>query len=460
MAFMKDRLYVEELSDFDKSKLTIFTEEDTITCYDSIKIDNKNYYRIPRYFNQNLEYTDLTTEGLDIDIEMNPEFKPLNEQQENAIEAIVDNVHGLISARVGFGKTYVAVNSITRIKKRTLIVVHVSTKDGLMDQWRDAIIRYTNLKEDDIGYLTSKTKAIDKPIYLTTVQTLLSRVKRNDQEFFDMMYNANFGATFYDECHITASSAEFSESTKTVFSRRIYGLSATLVRRDNLAPILNWNIGNVIYDDGQWFVLPIFAGLLDIPIKMGGYARYLDYGSASAWSVKYAKFLSKKEEYLQTIANIVDKCIEQNRNPLVLSSQIDILNKICSLSKHQDEISIVHGKVANKDYTKKCILATLGMFKVGMDIPRLDTLIFATPLTAKNGLIQAIGRVARIFKPVPNKKVMLVDIANSCYNKTMQMREMRQKYYQEINDHSTKGCLQVRLNKVDDVDKLIKFCNK
>ena len=275
-----------------------------------------------------------------------------------------------------------------------------------------------------------------------------------------MMYNANFGATFYDECHITASSAEFSESTKTVFSRRIYGLSATLVRRDNLAPILNWNIGNVIYDDGQWFVLPIFAGLLDIPIKMGGYARYLDYGSASAWSVKYAKFLSKKEEYLQTIANIVDKCIEQNRNPLVLSSQIDILNKICSLSKHQDEISIVHGKVVNKDYTKRCILATLGMFKVGMDIPRLDTLIFATPLTAKNGLIQAIGRVARIFKPVPNKKVMLVDIANSCYNKTMQMREMRQKYYQEINDHSTKGCLQVRLNKVDDVNKLIKFCNK
>ena len=140
MAFMKDRLYVEELSDFDKSKLTIFTEEDTITCYDSIKIDNKNYYRIPRYFNKNLEYTDLTTDGLDIDIEMNPEFKPLNEQQENAIEAIVDNVHGLISARVGFGKTYVAVNSITRIKKRTLIVVHVSTKDGLMDQWRDAII--------------------------------------------------------------------------------------------------------------------------------------------------------------------------------------------------------------------------------------------------------------------------------------------------------------------------------
>ena len=158
MAFMKDRLYVEELSDFDKSKLTIFMEEDTITCYDSIKIDNKTYYRIPRYFNQNLEYTDLTTDGLDIDIEMNPEFKPLNEQQENAIEAIVDNVHGLISARVGFGKTYVAVNSITRIKKRTLIVVHVSTKDGLMDQWRDAIIRYTNLKEEDIGYLTSKTK--------------------------------------------------------------------------------------------------------------------------------------------------------------------------------------------------------------------------------------------------------------------------------------------------------------
>ena len=330
MAFIKDRLYVEDLNEMDKNTLTISIDDEDITCYDEVEVDGKKFYRLPRYFKFIKECEDLSTIGEDININLNPEFKPLNEQQEN----------GLVSARVGFGKTYVAVNAITRIKKRALIVVHVSTEDGLMDQWVNAILRYTDLKEEDIGYLTSKTKVIDKPIYLTTVQTLLSRVKRDDKDFFKMMYDGNFGVTFYDECHITASSAEFSESTKTVFSRRMYGLSATLIRRDNLAPILIWNLGKTIYDDGQWFVLPIYAGLLDIPIKMGGYGRYLEYGNASAWSAKYAKFLSKKEDYLRSIAVIVDKCMEQGRNPLVLSSQISLLYTIAQFSKYPEEISI------------------------------------------------------------------------------------------------------------------------
>ena len=460
MAFIKDRLYVEDLNENDKNNLTIVTDEGDIVCFDEIEVSGKKYYRIPRYFKQIKNVEDHSTIGEDIDISLNPEFKPLNEQQENAINAIVENVHGLVSARVGFGKTYVAVNSITKIKKRALIVVHVSTEDGLMDQWKNSILRYTNLKEKDIGYLTSKTKIIDKPIYLTTVQTLLSRVKRDDKDFFKMMYDGNFGVTFYDECHITASSAEFSESTKTVFSRRMYGLSATLIRRDSLAPILIWNLGKTIYDDGQWFVLPIYTGLLDIPIKMGGYSRYLEFGSASAWSAKYAKFLSKKEDYLRSIALIVDKCLEQGREPLVLSSQINILYSISQFSKYPEEISIVHGTVKNKNYDKRCILATLGMFKVGMDVPRLNTLIFATPLTAKNGLIQAIGRVARVYSKEPNKKVMLIDIVNSSYQKTVEMRKIRQKYYTEINDHSIDGCTQVQLNCIDDVDKLIRFCNR
>lgn len=460
MAFIKDRLYVEDLNEMDKSTLTIELEDGEIKCYDQVEVDGKIYYRIPRFFKMVKDVEDLSTIGEDIDIELNPEFKPLNEQQENAINAIVENVHGLVSARVGFGKTYVAVNSITKIKKRTLIIVHVSTEDGLMDQWKNSILRYTNLKEEDIGYLTSKTKVIDKPIYLTTVQTLLSRVKRDDKDFFKMMYEGNFGITFFDECHITASSSEFSESTKTIYSRRMYGLSATLIRRDSLAPILIWNLGKTIYDDGQWFVLPIYIGLLDIPIKMGGYGRYLEYGNASAWSAKYAKFLSKKEDYLRSIAYIVDRCLELGRNSLVLSSQISLLYTIAQFSKYPEDISIVHGTVKNKDYDKKCILATLGMFKVGMDVPRLNTLIFATPLTAKNGLIQAIGRVARVYSKEPNKKVMLVDIVNSSYQKTVNMRKIRQKYYQEINEHSVDGCTQVQLNCIDDIDKLIKFCNK
>lgn len=455
--FVLDRYYVDSLSDDDKSKLTLFNGDNMIVCYDKVKYQNKEMYRIPRYFLDTITGDDKRTVGADIEIELNSKFKPLDEKQETAIAAIVNNEHGLISARVGFGKTYVAINAITKIKKRTLIIVHVSTTDGLMDQWKNSILRYTNLKEDDIGVLTSKTKEIDKPIYLTTVQTLLSRVKRDDRSFMKLMYNGNFGAVFFDECHITASSGEFSEATKVIYSKRIYGLSATLVRKDGLAPILFWNVGNVIYDDSTWFVLPLNVGLVDIPINLKGYARYIDMGNPSAWNAKYAKFLLKQDMYVSKIAEIIDLCIDNGRNPLILSSQIEILNRIFDKCVHKDDISIVHGKVENKDYTKRCILATLGMFKVGMDVPRLDTLIFATPLTAKNGLIQAIGRVARVCKDSPSKQVLIIDIENSKYKKTTEMREIRVNYYRELNEHSSKGC---KMYNVGDSSNLIKIFNR
>lgn len=453
MSFVCDRYYVDNLSDEDKNKLILFNDDTLVTCYDRVLVRGKEMYRIPRYYFPSMEGEDKRTDGEDIDIELNPDFVPLDEKQERAIHSIVTHDHGLISARVGFGKTYVAVNAITKIKKRTLVIVHVSTKDGLMDQWKESFLKYTNLKEEDIGYLTSKTKTIDKPIYLTTVQTLISRVKREDKAFMKMMYKGNFGCAFYDECHITASSKEFSEATKIIYSKRIYGLSATLVRKDGLAPILFWNIGDIIYDDNVWFVLPLNVGLLDIPINLKGYAKYLSMGNQSAWSSKYGVFLSKQENYIQTIAKIIDISMENGRNPLILSSQIQILNKIYEKCSYKDQISIVHGKVENKDYDKRCILATLGMFKVGMDVPRLDTLIFATPLTAKNGLIQAIGRVARVCKSNPNKKVVILDITNSLYSKTMDMRRIRIGYYKELDEKSTKGCNIIDLENVDNVAK-------
>ena len=72
---------------------------------------------------------------------------------------------------------------------------------------------------------------------------------------------------------------------------------------------------------------------------------------------------------------------------------------------------------------------------------------------------------ASVQKTIENQNLILQEDVSADYleikdQKTVDMRKIRQKYYGEINDHSIDGCMQVQLNCIDDVDKLIKFCNK
>lgn len=454
--FLSEKLYTPILEEEDKKNLVLYNNETFVVGYDEVEIEGKHFYRIPRYYNPLLlkNVKNYCTEGEDIEIELKEGIKPLNEDQENAINSIVSNNNGLICARVGFGKTYIASDSITKIKKKTLIVVHNASDNGLMDQWIDNIKKYTTC--DSIGIIRADKFDSDHPICFTTVQTLCSKVKRNDTEFLAKMYQANFGVTFYDECHISVGAPEFSESLKAIFSHRVYGLSATPFRSDGLSKLLEWNIGAEIYNDNVLFVLPIYVGLLDIPLELGKYKKYLSFGNSSSLPSRYANFLSKSEEYIKYIAMIVDICLDAGRNPLVLSSKIDMLYLIEEQMKNKEHITIVHATSKNKDYTKRCVLATFGMFKMAMDVPHLDTLIFANPLTNKGGLIQAMGRVARRVNDKPNKNVLVIDICNSAYDVMMDMRKYRMYHYNFINSKAPKGIKLVNIEKIEDIAKMCK----
>lgn len=451
--FLLDRVYKDELSLDDRRKLTLFNNENFFMAYDQVDVDGCVKYRIPRYFYENPSYeADGRTVGDPINLHMKSEFKPLDEYQQNAINAIVNNDHGLVCARVGFGKTYVAIDAIVKMGLKTLIVVHNASTGGLMDQWISCIEKYTGCTE--VGIIRANKCDTDKPICITTVQTLCSKVRRGDTAFLKKMYEANFGVTIYDECHVTVGAPEFSESTKAIFSKRLYGLSATPLRSDGLSALLHWFIGPEIYNDGIMFVLPMYISMLDIPIPLGKSIKYIEYGSKQGLNARYSKILAKNDAYMRQIVNMADQCIEAGRNPLVLSARIDTLYTMQEMSKYKDMISVIHAEAEDKNYTNRAIFATYGMFKMAIDVPHLDTLIFATPLTTRSGLIQAIGRVSRKVASNPNKAVMVIDINNSAYNVTNQMRQYRLRYYDEIKQQCLKPVTFVELNSYEDVSKL------
>lgn len=422
-----DMYYTQELKPQDAQKLTLFNDNDILYFYESLEMLGERFYRVPRYFFSNEHVRDFRTTGEKVDIKIKDDYKPRDSMQEEAIQTLINYDNGLLSARVGFGKTYVAINAIAKMQIKALIIVN---KLPLIKQWTEKILEYTNLTENDIGIIQGKNKDFDKPICISTVQTLSRRVKNNDKEFLKNMYSADFGITFYDECHITAAAPTFSTSVKAVYSKKIFGLSATPYRSDGLSKLLDWYIGPLIFDETK-VNIPVFIGLVDIPLVVNpGYKKYIEWSNSTGLIPRYCKFLKKQDIYLKHIAEMIDTLIDNGRQVLALSSIIDILYLVQEQCKNKDKISIIHSSVKNKDYNKQCILGTYGIFKEGMDIPRLDSLVYITPITGKTGLMQSIGRITR--KTSKDKKAIVIDVVNSAYEPINQMRKHRLRYYKDF----------------------------
>jgi superfamily II DNA or RNA helicase len=436
--------YTRDLKSHPAQQLTLFNDNDILYFYESLEMLGERYYRVPRYFFPHDGVRDFRHAGKKVNIKLKDGFKPRDESQKEAVDALIKNDHGLLSARVGFGKTYIAVDAICRMQVKALIIVN---KLPLVKQWEEKIKEYTNIEE--VGIIQGKNKDFDKPICISTVQTLSRRVKANDTEFLKEMYSAGFGITFYDECHITAAAPTFSTSVKAVYSKKLFGLSATPYRSDGLSKLLDWYIGPLIFDETK-IDMPVIVGLVDIPLAVNpGYKKYIEWSNNNGMIQRYCKFLKKQDFYIEQTAKIIDQMIDNGKQVLALGAIIDILYLVYDKCKNKDKISIIHSSVEDKDYDKQCIIGTYGIFKEGMDIPRLDTLIFLTPLTGKTGLMQSIGRITR--KTYKNKKAMVIDIVNSAYEPIKNMRFYRLNHYKKF------GFKCVNIENNNQINKFIEY---
>lgn len=144
---------------------------------------------------------------------------------------------GLLDLYPAWGKTSSALNLVSRLGVKTLVVVG---KEFLMNQWIERIGQF--LPQARIGKIQGPTIDIeDKDIVLVMIQSLVSKNKSYPPELF-----ASFGFTIFDEVH-HVSSEVFSKSLFSLVTRYMLGLSGTMDRKDGTTDVFKMFLGEVVH---------------------------------------------------------------------------------------------------------------------------------------------------------------------------------------------------------------------
>ncbi len=145
---------------------------------------------------------------------------------------------GMLSVVCGWGKSSVAIRLACQLGGKTLIVVN---KESLLDQWVEAIDKFTGGKAS-VGIIQQdKCEIANKDFVVAMIHTLC--LKDFPKDTF-----SSFRACVLDECH-HYSSAMFSKALPKVTSKYMLGLSATLRRTDGTLDVLHHYLGNILHSE-------------------------------------------------------------------------------------------------------------------------------------------------------------------------------------------------------------------
>lgn len=360
--------------------------------------------------------------GKDISLKFKGSLRP---DQEFFTKKIIDHLseHGscLAQSETGSGKTVMGLWILSKISKKTLIIVH---KEFLMNQWKDRIKQF--LPKARIG--TIRQDVIDvanKDIVIGMLQSIST--KDYPKGTFESL-----GIVLFDECHHLCTKT-FSKALFKVSSAKMLGLTATPKRKDGLTKVLKWFLGDIIEKEH-------LATRVEIPT--------VELIEASYENEIIPKYNFKKKVILPNLINqfvedpgrnkiILDKIIQlsmdNNRKILMLTDRRnhcihmkelleDFFNKN---TKNSKSIGLYMGsmKEADLNESNKCdiILATYSMAAEGYDNSTLDTLVMAT---GKSDIQQSVGRILRKKNENPPYIVDIID-PEFCFS---QMNKRKQFY--------------------------------
>lgn len=418
--------------------------------------DENGYIKIPRGLMEHIvaecdqaeieyEIEDKRCAGRMIETAFNGQLK---ESQIPAIEKLIQNDIGILSAATAFGKTVVCCNIIAQKKVNTLILLQSS---ALVQQWEDSLKRFLTIEEEAPEYETPSGRKKRRKSVIGRLQgphdsttgiidiAMVGSVYRGGA-FHNRLQD--YGLVIVDECHHAASDTMVAV-LQEVRAKYVYGVTATPFRGDRLEKINEMLLGPIRYQ----YTSKDRAkeqGIAHLVYPRFTRAVVPGFGQDNMHPNDVYEIVRYNEDRDDLIVSDVKQCIADGRTPVVLSKYVNHSERLYErLASHADKIFLLSGKNSKKEHRailqkmsqvradeSMILVATGKLIGEGFDFPRLDTLIMATPVAGKNVVEQYAGRLNRDYEG--KKNVIIYDYVDSHIPMFDRMYGKRLKAYKQI----------------------------
>jgi len=360
------------------------------------------------------EYDYRHSKNPDLRIDLRPSTK-IRTYQVKSLSKMFGNSRarsGIIVLPCGAGKSLTGITAASTIRKSTMVLCW---NNSSVKQWKEQFMMFTTIPEKSIRLFTSEFKDIlpskDEACVVISTYTMISHSgRRSDmaQTMIDSISEREWGLMILDEVHV-APARMFRRVMSVVNAHCKLGLTATLVREDNLISHLNFLVGPKLYE-ANWMDLTQQGYLANVqccevwcPMTTEFYEQYLSDDLPS----RNKQLLYVLNPTKVRACDYLVKYHEKRGDKIIIfCDDIAALEVYCELV----QCKMIWGETPERDrrevldkFKSGSEINTIGLSRVGdvaLDLPEASVIIqVASHFGARR---QEAQRLGRILRPKPN----------------------------------------------------------
>lgn len=315
--------------------------------------------------------------------------------QEQAVGIMAQYTNGVLALRAGGGKTRCALELMCLHRYNTLVVL--DRIGGLGHQWKDAALKHTDLREQDIGWIQGSKMDWGKPLVIASLPTLVNRIAKDE---LPPGFREWFGLVVYDEVHHLGARG-FIQTAHLGLGARV-GLSATPQRADGLDPLYQAHIGPVRFEFLEQPVKPDFYFVrTDISTNSTSFKRSCLNYAGEINDANMRTWLCEHPRRNRILDQVIEGLLGAGREVLVLTDRIEHVNSVADRwSDSGYSVGRMHADIKGADrqsqlQDNQLVVATARMAREGLDKQTLSAIILYIPYADDGFLYQVFGRAQR-----------------------------------------------------------------
>ena len=367
-------------------------------------------------------------------------------EQQRAADALLAHDIGVLSAATAFGKTAVAAYLIAARRVNTLVLVDSAE---ILKNWQEDLQKFLTIEEKPPTYTTPagrvkrRISVIGKlqggQNTLTGILDVAMIPSLGKSERLEELVQG-YGMVLMDECHHAGADTD-TAVLRSVTAKYVYGLTATPKR-----------------DDGQ--DRKIFLQLGPIRFRYTATDRAKKQGIGHYVYPRFTRFVHLSEkppamaELNQLVIESEDRnaqilsdtitCVQNGRTPLVMTKYKEHARLLYQrLQGSADHVFLLQGGKSSKERaqvrdallavseTDTLIVVAIGKYiGEGFNLPRLDTLLLAMPISWQGNVEQYAGRLNRDYDG--KQDVIIFDYIDAHVPTLERMYHKRLRAYRQI----------------------------